>query len=97
VPGATPAGGQRGGGLPAEGDVKLVLVDEQHHERAGGVAVEGAGDGEGRRLVGGAVDKPSSASDAGAYDRSGTASQSSSATTWKIMNVGLPGCHVVRA
>jgi hypothetical protein len=43
-----------GGGLPADHDVELVLVDEQRHERAGGVAVKGVGDGEGYRLIGGA-------------------------------------------
>jgi hypothetical protein len=53
VPGATPGGG----GLPADHDVELVFVDEQHHERTGGVAVEGADDGESYRLVGGAVDE----------------------------------------
>src|SRR6476661_3745065 len=41
--------------------------------------------------------KPSSDNDAGAYGRSEAPNQSSSATTWKITNVGIPGCDVIRA
>ena len=50
------------GGLPTDRDVELVLVDEQHHERAG--------DDDGNGLVGEQWTKPSSAKDAGAYGRS---------------------------
>ena len=56
--------------------------------------VEDAGDGEAYRRVGEQRTKPSSARDAGAYGRSGTASQPSSATTWKIMKRGIPRCDL---
>ena len=65
------------GGLPTDRDVELVLVDEQHHERAG--------DDDGNGLVGGAVDKAFLGEGRGSV-RSvgrGKASQPSSATTWK--------------
>jgi hypothetical protein len=56
--------------------------------------VEDAGDGEAYRRVGEQRTKPSSARDAGAYGRSGMASQPSSATTWKIMKRGIPRCDL---
>jgi hypothetical protein len=67
VPEATPGGGTWEAASRPDHNVEPVFVDEQHHERAGGVVVEGEGDGP----VGGAVDEAFSERDADVYGWSG--------------------------
>src|SRR5262249_5183361 len=68
-------------GFPADHDIKLVLVDEQRHERTRSVLVKTLATARVVASSGEQWTKPSSASDAGEYGRSGKASQSSSGTT----------------